>query len=361
MVGKTAQDGKEHTRQGDAVRPTHRLSRRDLVLGAGRWTASAAGLALFSGCQFSQQRTSSSSALRRIGYLSGDSRASSEDRISAFRHRLNELGWVEGDNLAIEWRFAGGNSNLLPGLAADLLGLPVDLIVALGTADALAAKQQTDTVPIVFINVTDPLAAGLVRSLARPGANITGTTYGGATLGTKSVELFKMVLPQLARLSILGDSTFPAYAVQRNPAAQAAATLGIQTLDLDIRTTVEDVDNAFGRALAWHAEGLILLSWNGSTAVVARVAELATTSRLPAMGLDILSVQDGALMGFGPDVPATDHRGAEYADKILRGVNPADVPVEEPSQFDFAVNVKAAQALGITFSPDAAAQVTQWV
>jgi putative ABC transport system substrate-binding protein len=279
-----------------------------------------------------------------------------------FFDRLRGLGWVEGDNLTIEWRFAEGRPELLPQLAADLVRVAVEVIFAVSTNGALAAKQQTNTIPIVMFVVNDPLAAGLVASLSHPGGNVTGTTYGGASIGTKSVELLKTVLPQISRVAVLEDRSYAARASRFPPVEQAAAQLGIQILDLDVRR-VEDVDGALEATKAWSAEGLILLSQPSFEAGVgARVAELATRERLPVMyQASTQVIESGGLMAFGLDLAAAFRQGAEYVDKILRGASASDLPVEEPREFQFIVNVKAAQQLGITFPPDAAAQVTQWV
>jgi putative ABC transport system substrate-binding protein len=300
--------------------------------------------------------------MRRIGVLSSSTREYAPAAWDAFVDQLRQLGWVEGDNLTIEWRFADGREELLPHMAAELVGAPVEVIFAVSTNASLAAKQQTSTTPIVIENVTDPLAAGLVGSLAHPGGNITGTTYGGATIGVKSVELFKTVLPRLSRLAVLEDQSYPARAFQLQPVAQSASRLGIQLLDLDVRR-VDDVIGAVESARASRADGVLVFAQpNYSVGVYARVADLAAQEPLPAMYQLVIPVtENGGLMAFGVDPAASWRQGAEYVDKILRGANPADLPVEEPRQFEFVVNVKVAQALGITFPSDAAAQVTQWI
>jgi putative tryptophan/tyrosine transport system substrate-binding protein len=327
-------------------------------------SASAAGLALLGSCQLINSSAATSVKVRRVGFLAASSSASAgaADNRGAFVDQLRQHGWVQGENLAIEWRYAEGRDERLPELAADLVSLPVEVIYTVATSGTLAAKQQTSTIPIVFASVGDPVAAGLVGSLARPGGNITGTSNGGATVSIKSVELLKTVVPQLSRLAILEDESNPARGSLFPPAAQTAAGLGIQILDLDVRG-VEDVDGAFETARTWSADGLLLVATANLTAAAQpRVAQLAARDRLPAMyeaGND-LAVAAGGLMAFGVNLPATYRQVAEYVDRILRGASPADLPVEEPREFDFIVNVKAAQALGITFSPDAAAQVTRW-
>jgi putative ABC transport system substrate-binding protein len=362
MVGENAQDGKEHKRRGEAGRPTPRLSRRDLVLGASRWTASAGSLVLLDACQSVSALAPISPPIRRIGVLSAGAREFEPDQWDAFVDQLRQLGWTEGANLTIEWRFAEGRDELLPQLAADLVGVPVEVIFALTTPCAVAARQQTSTIPIVMAFVTDPVTTGLVSNLGHPGGNVTGMTYAGGSWTGKSAELLKTVLPRLSRLAVLEDQSFLTRASLLSPLAAAAAQLGIQMLDLDVRR-VEDVDGAFEAAKAWSAEGLIIISNpNFQAGVSGRVVTLAAQERLPACYLDSLPVtEEGGFMAYCPNHPAEFRLSAEYLDKILRGATPADLPVQDPRQFDFVVNVKSAEALGITFPPDAAVQVTQWV
>jgi putative ABC transport system substrate-binding protein len=300
--------------------------------------------------------------MRRIGVLYSGAREYTAQLWGVFVDQLRQMGWAEDDNLSIEWRFADGRDEVLPQLAADLVGLPAEVIFTASTNAAVAAKQQTSTISIVMIGATDPVAAGLVSSLGHPGGNVTGTTYGGATTGLKSVELFKTVLPRLSRLSILDDQSYPARGSMLPPVIQAASRLGVQTQDLDVRR-VEDVDSAVEAARSWSADGLLIVTQpNFQAGVYARIAELTAQAQLPALFESSTPVaENGGLMGFGPDIPTEFRQGAEYVDKILRGASPADLPVEDPRQWDFVVNVKTAQALGITFPPDAAAQVTQWV
>jgi putative ABC transport system substrate-binding protein len=279
----------------------------------------------------------------------------------AFVDQLRQLGWLEGGNLAIEWRFAEGRDEHLAELAAQLVQLSPDLIFA--PADAVVAiKGQTDNVPIVMAFVPDPLALGLAKTLARPGANVTGTTAGQSTMNIKSVELLKAVLPQLSRLAVLGDTTYFAYTLYVQDRAQTAHTLGILLQDVDMRG-VDDVERAFAIAQAWGSEAVLLVTEPSFTAGVnVRVLELAAANRLPAMyQFPPNVIENAGLMAFGVNLITGYRQGAEYVDKILRGAIPAELPIEEPRQFDFVVNIKAARALGITFPPDAAAQVTQWV
>jgi putative ABC transport system substrate-binding protein len=309
--------------------------------------------------------SSTPAAVRRIGYLYAGTAAAAQPFMAAFDDRMRELGWADGENLVIEQRYAGGRAELLSELAADLVQLPVEVILAHAAIAIVPAARQTSTIPIVMVSGPDqnaPAAPGLVQTLARPSANITGNTTGVSTGVTKSVELLKTALPQLSRVAFLDDWSTPSYADIRPSMAQAAPTLNIQVLDLDVRTA-EDVDRAFEAALAWRAEGLYVAAPATYTAgVYARVSELAARNHMPAMyGSYIPVATDGGLMAFTSNQFSAYRQAAEYVDKILRGASPADLPIQEPRQFDFVVNVNTAQQLGITFPTDAAAQVTQWV
>jgi putative ABC transport system substrate-binding protein len=277
--------------------------------------------------------------------------------------QLRQLGWVERENLVIETRSAEGRLERLPDLAADLIHVPVEVILAYGPTAAVASAQLTGTIPIVMVLGGDPTSAatgGLLGTFARPVRNVTGNTYDHATVMTKSVELLKTVLPKLSRLAILGDKSIINYQDLLPDAEQAARTLSVHTQDLDVRS-VEDLDSAFEAAKAWSAEGLLVFQ-QVTFFDYARVTELAGQNRLPAMyGAGFPVTDDGGLMAFSPNFGSALRQGAEFVDKILRGASPVDLPVQDPRQYDFVVNVKTAQALGITFPPDAAAQVTQWV
>jgi putative tryptophan/tyrosine transport system substrate-binding protein len=365
-IDKAGDELTRHDCTGYAVDPVVAFSRRRLLQTSARLAglgASAAGLALLGGCQLTNPPPAVPARVRRIGGLYPGSRLILQPLANAFADQLRLLGWVEGENLAIEWRVAEGRDGLLTELAADLVRLPVEVIFAVQGNGALAAKQQTNTIPIVCQCGSDPVAMGLVGSLARPGGNITGISLGTGTTDTvKAVELLKTVLPRLSRLAILEDQSDLEQTLVRIPAAaQTAERLRIQILDLDVRR-VEDVDGAFETAKSWNAEGLLLLpNANRTAGVNARVVELAAQNHLPAMYQgDYVVTENGGLMAFGVNIPAMWRYLAGYVDKILRGASPADLPVEEPREWQFIVNVKAAEEIGITFPPDAAVQVTRW-
>jgi putative ABC transport system substrate-binding protein len=298
--------------------------------------------------------------MRRIGYIYPGSRTAHQPSAAAFLDGLRQLGWMEGQNLAIEWRFGEGRNELVPDMAAELARLPVELIFA-AAAGPFVVQEATRTVPIVADFIGDPLALG-IQNLARPGANVTGLTNGDATAQIKSVELLKLILPQLARLAIMADHSYPTFAARLAPGAQTAEALGIEIVSPDVRS-VDDVGSAFTNALTWGADALQLISQPSFTAgVIPRIVELAAANRLPTTYGFGPSVTDyGGLMAYTPNTLALYRQGTEYVDKILRGTSPADLPIQQPRQWDFIVNVKAAQELRLTFPPDAAAQVTKWV
>jgi putative ABC transport system substrate-binding protein len=338
------------------------VSRRAFICKIGTLSTSLTGLAMVGGCQLTGWSTATPPKLRRIGYLDAAKRSAFQTSTNAFADQLHQLGWRDGENLAIEWRFAEGHAELVSQLPADLVQLPVEVLVAAGAAAALPAYQQTTSIPIILAGVGDPTVSDLVKNLARPVGNVTGTAIGSGTLSIKSVELLRTILPQLSRLGVIGDPTVPAYESITLPTAQAAQTQGLLTQVLDV-SKVEDVDAAFETARAWNAHALVIAG--GAPyfgAISARIGELAVEHHLPTMFQDLEAVtESGGLMAFSPDRPTEWRQAADYVDKILRGARPSDLPVQEPRQWDFLVNVKAARDLGIAFPPDAAAQVTRWV
>jgi putative ABC transport system substrate-binding protein len=278
-----------------------------------------------------------------------------------FVDQLRQFGWVDGQNLSIEWRLPEGHDELLPDLASDLVRLPVEIIATFTSDATLAAIEQTTTIPIVFIGVPDPLGFGVVQ--AHNGGNVTGASFGGDTMSIKSVELLKTVVPYLSRLVILGDHANIDETGLLGSARGAAETIAIQVQHIDVRS-LEDVDRALQMTTMWRAEGLVVLESPTFTAGMnACVTDFAARERVPTMYMVApTAVTDfGGLIAFSADPSEMNRQGAEQVDKILRGAKPADLPVQAPRQFEFMVNVKAAQDLGITFPPDVADQVTQWV
>jgi putative ABC transport system substrate-binding protein len=302
--------------------------------------------------------------VRRIGYLFAGTRAVGQRWADAFADQLRTLGWIEGENLIVEWRFSEGHNEILPEVVAELIRLPVEVIVSGGAQGTTVAHQATSTIPIVMMlgqEPTAPSAPGMVESFARPGGNVTGTVTNASAWTTKSVELLKTLLPHISRLAILGDRSAPNDVDLRTPTAQAAQTFGIQVLDLDV-DSAPGVDGLFEAAQLSGADAIYVLAIGTLNPLFARICELSIQTRIPSMSMSPVPVTDyGGLVAYGPDYVAAWRQGADYVDKILRGASPADLPVEEPRQYDFILNVKTAQALGIALPPDAAAQVTQWI
>jgi putative tryptophan/tyrosine transport system substrate-binding protein len=284
----------------------------------------------------------------RVGYLSGGSAAAGAAIIDAFRQALREGGWVEGRNLVIEYRFAEGRPERLAGLAAELVRLPVDLIVAAPTDPTLAARTATRTIPIVMIGPADPVGQGLVASLARPGGNVTGLSYSvGVAIFGKQLELLKEMAPQARRLAVLSNRANAAYALWRNDAQSTGRSLGVPLQLLEVRGP-EDFDAAFA-ALA-TGDAAAVLVWGDPVLDFhrARLLDLVARSRLPAAYTQRAWVEAGGLMSYGPSFADLWRRAAGYVDKILKGAKPADLPVEQPTKFELVINLKTAKALGLT-------------
>ena len=287
----------------------------------------------------------------RIGYLSIGSASTTYTRpIEAFRQGLRELGWVEGRNLLIEYRYAEGQADRLPALADELVRLKVDLIVASPTPSAMAAKQATRTIPIVGTSLTEPVAVGLVPSLARPGGNVTGLTYGVDTeIFGKQLQLLKEVVPNVRRVAVLTNpaSGGPAYSLRMESVKSAARSLGLPLQIVEVREPT-DFDAAFA-AMVKERAGALLLPGDAMFFVHReRLAELALKNRLPSMSTQSQWVEAGGLMSYAPSFPDMLRRAATYVDKILRGANPADLPIEQPAKFELVINLRTAREIGIT-------------
>jgi putative ABC transport system substrate-binding protein len=280
----------------------------------------------------------------RIGYLGGSGVSS---RREAFRQRLRELGYVEGKNIIIEWRSAEGKLDHLPALAADLVRLKVDVIVTGGGRATRTAKEATNTIPIVMAQVPDPVGDGFVASLARPSGNITGLSALGPELSGKRLELLKETIPKLPRVAILGTSTTPGNAQQLREVELAAGALKVKLQFLDVLNP-KDVETAFRAASKGHAEGVLLLSASIFVSRRTQVLDLAQKSRLPAIYYRPEFVEAGGLMSYGVNDTDLYRRAAMYVDKILKGAKPSDLPVEQPTKFEFIINLKAAKQIGLT-------------
>ena len=286
----------------------------------------------------------------RIGYLSGGG-----TRIDAFRQGLRELGYVEGKNIIIEWRSAEGKLDHLPALAAELVRLKVDVIVTGGGRATRTAKEATNTIPIVMAQVPDPVGDGFVASLARPGGNITGLSALGPELSGKRLELLKETIPKLSRVAVLGTSTTPGNAQQLREVELAAEALKVKLQFLDVLDP-KDIETAFRVASKGHAEGVLVLSASVFVSARTQVLDLAQKSRLPAIYYRPEFVEAGGLMSYGVNDTDLYRRAATYVDKILKGTKPADLPVEQPTKFEFIINLKAAKQIGLTIPPNVLAR-----
>ena len=280
----------------------------------------------------------------RIGYLSPDSDA---PLLKAFRQGLRDLGWVEGQNIAVEVRSAEGKYERLSQLAAELVRLKVDVIVASSTPVALAAKQATTTIPIVIQFVADPIGSGLVASLARPGGNITGWTHLGRELRGKYMELVKAAVPGATRIGVLWNPANPIHGPSLKDVEAAAQVLKVQLHGVGMQDP-EEVESAFSALARKHVEALVVLPDGMFQAQGARIIALAARSRLPAIyGMTELA-KAGGLIGYGVNFFDMYRHGASFVDRILKGAKPADLPIEQPTKFELVINLKTAKALGLT-------------
>jgi putative ABC transport system substrate-binding protein len=284
--------------------------------------------------------------LPTIGLLGATTPLVESQRLRAFVQRLHELGWFEGRSIAIEDRWAEGRTERFAEIAAEFVQLKVDVIVTVGTLPALAAKQATALIPIVFAGAGDPVGTGIVASLARPGGNVTGLSVQFTDLAGKRLELLREVVPNLRRLAIMGNVGNPIHVLEMDEVQVAAHTLGLEVAALEIRRG-EDIAPAFealkGRAEALYVPADPLMNTNR-----VRINTLALGARLPTMHGVREYVEAGGLMSFGPSIPDLYRRAAEFVDKILRGTKPSDIPVEQPTKFDLIINLTTAKALGLT-------------
>jgi putative ABC transport system substrate-binding protein len=287
----------------------------------------------------------------RIGYLS--SNPPETFRVHVFRQALRESGWVEGRNLLVDYRSADGKLDRLPSLAAELVGLNVDVIVAVPTVSALAAKRATPKIPIVFTHVSDPVGAGLVISLARPGGNVTGLTHLNASLNPKRLEILKETAPQAAHVAAvwhpggLGERTERTMLRETEAAARA---LGLSLQLLEARGPA-DLDSVFAAAARGRSAAVIVLPAPVFLSEAGHVVDLVAKSRLPAIYFAREFAEAGGLIAYGADMADILRGAASYVDKILRGTEPANLPVEQGSKFELLINLKTAKALGLTIPP----------
>jgi len=289
----------------------------------------------------------SSRKVPRIGYLAAVSATADAPRLAAFRQGLRELGYVEGQTIQIDYRHESADLQRLPEHAADLVRMNIDLLVAVTSNAAVAAKKTTSTVPIVFMGVTDPIATGLAESLARPGGNITGITNVAAVLAGKRLELLKEVLPKVARVAVLWDPKAPGSIPQWDASKEPADKLGLQLYSMQV-STVEDYHAAF-RAAAKARSHAVWVTLNPvANSNQKLIAELAIENGLPSICARTDYAENGCLMAYGPGYQTEGSDGARYVDRILKGARPADLPIEQPTKFELVINVKTAGRIGVT-------------
>jgi putative ABC transport system substrate-binding protein len=291
----------------------------------------------------------------RIGWLGTASPSATPAYNEAFHRGLRELGYVEGQNVIIEYRYAEGGAERLPNLADELVQLKVDVIVTTGTPAAQALKNATKTIPIVTTNVTDPVGTGLVASFAHPGGNVTGLSNLSSDLGGKQLELLKEAIPKVSRVAVLWNSANAGNALWLEKMKPAAAELRITLQSLGLRGP-DDFEPAFSAIKRERAGAFSVLRNGLFNDYRRRISDFAAKSSLPALYSDRVFVEVGGLMSYGAYAPDLYYRAATYVDKILRGANPADLPVEQPRKFEFIINLKAAKQIGLTIPPNVLAR-----
>src|SRR6266851_107172 len=282
----------------------------------------------------------------RVGVLSDES-PSPGTIFEQIADGLRTLGWVEGQNIAFERRYSEGNEEILPGLAAELVRLQPDVILAIGTAAARAAKNATQTIPVVFTRASDPIGSGLVASLARPGGNLTGQSVLTTETDAKRLELLITAVPDAKRVGALWDPRFPAVGAELRETERAAQALNLELVPEEVRGP-DDFEQAFRAMLDHHAGALIVVPAAIFVQHAQRVIDLTAKARLPAMFFRTTDVRAGGLMSYGPNWPDTFRRASVYVDKMLKGAKPADIPVEQPTQFELVINLETAKSIGLT-------------
>jgi putative ABC transport system substrate-binding protein len=293
--------------------------------------------------------------LPRIGFLSSLAPAAIADRTEAFGQALRDRGYVEGKNIQIEWRYAEGRTERLPGLAAELVRLNVDVIVTGGPAVNRYAKEATSTIPVVLTFDNDPVGNGFAATLARPGGNITGLSTHHPEISGKQLELLKEILPRLARVAVVGNTTVPGNSQALRQTELTAQALGVKIQYIDVRSPGQ-IESAFRDAARDHAEALLVLGSEVVTSERRQFADHAIKNRLPAIYWNPESVEVGGLMSYSANLNDLFRRAAFYVDKILKGAKPGDLPIEQPTKFELVINLKAAKQIGLTIPPNVLAR-----
>ena len=308
----------------------------------------ALSVMLFALC--SSAETQQSGKIVRIGILDGSTASGMAVLLDAFRQELSKLGWIEGKNTAIEYRFSEGKGDRLPQLAANLVRLNVDLIVTTGDPPALAAKGATKTIPIVMAHAVDPVGAGLVFSLGQPGANVTGSSSLGPELNSKRLEVLKDAIPKLARVGIVVANARRSK-LQLKEIRPAATALKLKLEEIESQPNAKALETAFQIANEKQVDGITMITSRQFFAERKRIVDLASKYRLPAIYFQKEFVNEGGLMSYGADYADLFRRAAVYVDKILKGAKPADLPVQQATKFEFIINLKAAKQIGLTIPP----------
>jgi ABC-type uncharacterized transport system substrate-binding protein len=291
----------------------------------------------------------------RIGFLAGVSPFTIQARTEAFRQGLRELGYVEGKNIFIEWRYADEKLDRLNDLAAELMRLKVEVIVSAAPTVTQSVKEATKTIPIVMAFDDDPVGNGFVASLARPGGNITGLSNLSPEISGKQLELLKEIVPRLSRVAVFGTSTRPGNTQSIKEIELAAGAFGVKVQYLDIQNS-KDIETAFRAASKGQAESVVVFGGTVINSQRKQLIDLAVKSRLPTIYARPEFVEDGGLMTYGPSINDLYRRAATFVDKILKGAKPTDLPVEQPKKFDLIINLKAAKQIGLTIPPNVLAR-----
>jgi putative tryptophan/tyrosine transport system substrate-binding protein len=332
------------------------LSRRQLVRRAG-----GLGLALLAGCGRLPWQAQPAVKVYKVGVitLGSPTAAAVNSAVDSFRQGMHDYGYVEGQNLVIETRFAEGSTERLPALANELAGLPVDVLVVTSSPTVQAAQAATRTIPIVVAIGGDLIEAGYAAGLARPGGNVTGISDPIAGLSGKRLQLLKEAVPTVSRVAVPWNTASLPHTAAFADTQQAAGILGMQLISLELSGATPDLEAAFESAVAEGADGLLALPSDIIAGNSGRIVALASKHRLPSMFPLPLFVAAGGLMAYGPNHVAMHRRAAYFVDRILRGTNPANLPVEQPREFDFAINLNTAQALGLTIPEQVLRQATE--
>jgi putative ABC transport system substrate-binding protein len=287
----------------------------------------------------------------RVGFLSLNRATVQKDRVEAFREGLRKLGYIDGQNITVDYRFADNDAERMAKLVAELVHLNVDVIVTTGSSATRPAKEATTTIPIVMMSDNDPVASGFVASLARPGGNITGLTNVSGDLGDKGLELLKEIVPKLSRVAVFRDLTNVTEGIGEDEIEPTARLLKIQTQRFEL-AKAEDFDGQFQAIMKWRPGGLMIGGGPLMNGHRKRIVEFAAKSKLPAMYNRDEFVEAGGLVSYATSFIDFSRRAASYVDKILKGATPADLPVEQPTKFELVINLKTAKQIGITVPPN---------